>query len=355
MDREIKNKLIMLLCGVGVTGSVYLIFKYIFPIVAPFVIAFLLAYATERPVKRLSKRFRGNKVVASSIIMVLLAIILLSIIGFVSYKVCLETKSFINNYDYYMDIANTKVSNVCDNMDGWMGLKCGDTINFLNNNIDGFMSKVEEKMIPTIVDGSIPLIFKIVTFIAIFFIILMSVVYISKDYEKIKLWRERSMYASEVKVIIDKLNSLCKIYFKVQLLIMLLTAIICVFGFFLIKNPYAIVLGIILGLLDALPMFGTGTVLIPWCIILVVAGHFFSAAVLFTVYIITYLLREFMESKYMGDRLGIAPFTMMVIIYMGLVLYGLWGFILGPVSYVIIKTIILYLKTQLERGKLSKI
>jgi len=57
----------------------------------------------------------------------------------------------------------------------------------------------------------------------------------------------------------------------------------------------------------------------------------------------------------MGDRLGIAPFTMMVIIYMGLVLYGLWGFILGPVSYVIIKTIILYLKTQLERGKLSKI
>ena len=163
------------------------------------------------------------------------------------------------------------------------------------------------------------------------------------------------MFASEVKVITDKLNSLAKIYFKVQMLIMLSTAIICVIGFLLIRNPYAIVLGIILGLLDALPMFGTGTVLIPWCIILLVAGHFFSAAVLFTVYIITYLLREFMESKFMGDRLGIAPFTMMVIIYMGLVLYGILGFILGPVSYVIIKTIILYLKSQLERGKLSKI
>ena len=355
MDRELKNKLIMLVSGIGVTGSIYFIFKYIFPIVAPFVIAFLLAYATERWAKRLSKRFRGNKVIASSIIMLFLAVILLSIIGFVGYKVCLETKSFINKYDYYMDIANAKVSDVCDNLDGWMGIKRGDTLDFLNNNFDGVMASFEEKVIPAIVDGSLPLIFKIVTLIAIFFIILMSVVYISKDYEKIKQWRERSMYASEVKIITDKLNSLTKIYFKVQLLIMLLTAIICVFGFLLIKNPYAIVLGIILGMLDALPMFGTGTVLIPWCIILVVAGHFFDAAVLFTIYIITYLLREFMESKYMGDRLGIAPFTMMVIIYMGLVLYGLWGFILGPVSYVIIKTIILYLKTQLERGKLSKI
>jgi len=355
MDREIKNKLIMLLSGIGVTGSVYLIFKYIFPIVAPFVIAFLLAYATEKSAKRLSKRFRGNKIIASSIIMLVLAVIIISIISFVSYRVFLETKSFINKYDYYMEIANAKVSDICNNLDGWMGIKSGDTIKFLNNNMDGFMTKSEENMIPTIVDGSIPLIFKIVTFIAVFFIILMSVVYISKDYEKIKEWRERSMFASEVKVITDKLDALTKIYFKVQLLIMLLTAIICVFGFILIKNPYAIVLGIILGLLDALPMFGTGTVLIPWCIILLVAGHFFSAAVLFTVYIITYLLREFMESKFMGDRLGIAPFTMMVIIYMGLVLYGILGFILGPVSYVIIKTIILYLKSQLERGKLSKI
>ena len=355
MDREIKNKLIMLASGIGVTGSVYLLFKYIFPIVAPFVIAFLLAYATERSAKRLSKRFRGNKVVASSFIMLLVAVIFLSIIGFVSYKVFLETKSFIYKYDYYMDIANAKVNDVCENMDGWMGLKCGDTIGFINDNVDGFMTKFKENVIPAIVDGSIPLLFKIVTLIAIFFIILMSVVYISKDYEKIKEWRERSMFASEVKIITDKLDSLAKIYFKVQLFIMLMTALICVIGFLLLGNPYAIILGIILGMLDALPLFGTGTVLVPWSIIMLVVGHFFAAAVLFTIYIITYLLREFVESKYMGDRLGIAPFTMMVIIYMGLVLYGLWGFILGPVSYVIIKTIILYLKTQLERGKLSKI
>jgi predicted PurR-regulated permease PerM len=309
----------------------------------------------ERPTRRLSKRFHGNKIIASSILMCILAVIILAILGVISYKVFLETKSFITNYDYYMDIANNKLGDVCDRMDGWMGLKCGETIGFINSNVDQFEGKIQEKVIPAIVDGSIPLLLKMVTLIAIFFIILMSVVYISKDFEKIREWREHSMFASEAKVLADKLNELTKVYFKVQLFIMILTGIICVFGLFLIGNPYAIILGIVIGILDALPMFGTGTVLIPWSVVMVLTGHFFDAAVLFTIYIITYLLRELMESKYMGDRLGIAPFTMMVIIYMGLVLYGLWGFILGPVSYVIIKTMILYLKTQLERGKLSKI
>lgn len=355
MDRQIKNKLIMLLGGLGITVSVYLLFRYIFPIVSPFVVAFLLAYAIEKPSNRLSKRFRGNKVISSSILMCILALFILSIVIFISYKAFMETKSFILKYNYYMDIGYSKIGDMCSRIDGWMGLKNGETVSFVNNNWSEFEGKVRDKVIPAIVDGSIPLLFKIVTIIAIFFIILMSVVYMSKDFDRIREWRERTLYTSEVKLIVTKLKELTRIYFRVQLIIMLCTATICILGLLLIRNPYAIILGLLIGILDALPMFGTGTVLIPWCIILAVLGHFFSASVLFTVYIITYTLREFMESKFMGDRLGIAPFTMMVIIYMGLVLYGIWGFLLGPVSYVIIKTMILYLKTQLERGKLSKI
>ena len=73
-----------------------------------------------------------------------------------------------------------------------------------------------------------------------------------------------------------------------------------------------------------------------------------------TVYIVTYFVREIMESKCMGDRMGIAPFTMLMIIFVGILIYGIMGFILGPVSYVIIKALIGYLKTIIERGTLKK-
>ncbi len=56
----------------------------------------------------------------------------------------------------------------------------------------------------------------------------------------------------------------------------------------------------------------------------------------------------------MGDKMGIAPFTMLMIIFVGILLYGIMGFILGPVSYVIAKALIGYLKTVIERDKIKK-
>lgn len=72
-------------------------------------------------------------------------------------------------------------------------------------------------------------------------------------------------------------------------------------------------------------------------------GRYVNASVLVTIYVITYIIREFMETKLMGDKLGISPLTMLIVIYIGLLLYGLWGFILGPISYCIIKELIVYL------------
>lgn len=77
-----------------------------------------------------------------------------------------------------------------------------------------------------------------------------------------------------------------------------------------------------------------------------------NAVILVVLYIVTYFVREIMESKCMGDRMGIAPFTMLAVIYIGILVYGVVGFILGPISYCIIKALVLYLKSILEHDKL---
>ena len=77
-------------------------------------------------------------------------------------------------------------------------------------------------------------------------------------------------------------------------------------------------------------------------------GHVKNAVILVVLYIVTYFVREIMESKCMGDRMGIAPFTMLAVIYIGILVYGVVGFILGPISYCIIKALVLYLKSILE-------
>lgn len=348
MKMKENKKIIIFIGSVGVITGVYLIFKYIFPVLAPFIIAFLLAYAIEKPVVWLAKYMRDNKILASSIIITLIAGTFFVGIGYIAYRIFLELKSFVIKYDMYISIANDKLCTLCDSMDNSFNIKRGSTLQFINDNIGYVTEKFKEKVIPAIMDGSLPLLMKVIAAITIFFIILMSAIYVSKELDSVRAWRENSVFTREIKMITQSIGRLGRVYYKVQLVIMACTAVICVVGLFIIKNPYAVVLGIFIGLVDALPLFGTGTILIPWTIIELLSGHFVKAAIIFTIYILTYFVREILESKWMGERLGIPPFVMIMVIYVGLLVYGILGFILGPISYVIIKTAIEDIKNRVE-------
>ena len=62
-------------------------------------------------------------------------------------------------------------------------------------------------------------------------------------------------------------------------------------------------------------------------------------------YIITYFVRALVSPKSMGDRLNIT--IQCVIIFTGLLVYGVAGFITGPVSYVIIKALVIRLRCEM--------
>ena len=90
--------------------------------------------------------------------------------------------------------------------------------------------------------------------------------------------------------------------------------------------------------------------MIPWAVILLLFRNYYAGAVLLSVYVMTYFVREIMESKCMGDRLGIAPFTMLMVIFTGIMVYGILGFILGPLSYCMMKALIRYFASVLENA-----
>lgn len=354
-----SQRLALLLGSGGIIAGVYLGMKYIFPIVSPFVIAYLIALAIERPVNALAKRFRGRKMLASTIIMVVLTAVVLAGAGYLACLGIAEIKALIKNFDYYMIVVRQTAARVCLDMDGWFGLADGCCMEFLCRCAEHFVAVFTDgggtQVVGKVVSVSLPFIIKIVAVVGAVIVSLMSVVYLSNLLERVRKWRRESIFYREAAVVTDSLRRLMNVYFKVQLIIMAINATLCVIGLMIIKNPYAVVIGILIGLIDALPIFGTGTVLLPWALFLLLTKNYMGAAVLTSVYLITYFVREIMESKCMGDRMGIAPFTMLMVIFIGLMVYGIMGFILGPVSYCIIKALIVYLKTVIERGKLSDI
>ncbi len=65
------------------------------------------------------------------------------------------------------------------------------------------------------------------------------------------------------------------------------------------------------------------------------------ASIYAAIYTICTLIREILEPKLLGNKLGMPPLTVIISMYVGLKIYGLWGFVLGPLSYILIKEIYL--------------
>ena len=126
---------------------------------------------------------------------------------------------------------------------------------------------------------------------------------------------------------------------KAQGIIILVVMVLCTAGLWALGNPYFLLLGIVIGLMDALPFIGTGTVLLPMAVFLLFRGNIRLAVGYAGLFLLTYIVREFLEPRMLGAKLGIYPFVMVVVVYAGLYLYGTAGVILGPVTLLTVKEI----------------
>ncbi len=354
----LPNRIRLLLWSAAIVGGIILIFKYCFILVAPFMIAYLIALAIEPLVCRCARIFRGKMTCASILIVIILTILCFGLLGYLFFSGICELKKLVQNLDYYLILVRQMSAKVCLDMDGWFGLHAGCCMDLAERVFSVFIEKVKTDSgttIHTALKWSVPIAGKVLFAIGTVVVCLMCVVYLGNLLEPIRSWRKKSIYSEELELIFAELKKLICVYFKVQGIILMINSAICIVGFVLLKNSYAVLFGILTGVVDALPIFGSGTVLIPWAIIMLLTHKVTQAAILFSLYLITYFVREIMESKCMGDSLGIAPFTMLVVIFAGFIVYGVIGFILGPVSFILIKALIGYLKTSMERGKLENV
>ena len=361
VNKDIRNKLILIGGSAGISVAVFVGVRYILPITAPFVLAFFLSVLLENKVTALAdiahgRVFRGNKTAAAIVIVTILTAVVIALLGALGYFAMSEIRGLVSNYDYYCAVCDAQVAQACERMDGWLGLEIGRMYGVVCNCVDSLKKSFDGgKMAFTMGTSFAYASFamkKMLLWAGAFFMLIISTVYMSRDMNSYRQWKKNTRFREEADVLWSALAKLGNVYFKTQLIIICCTAAVCTVGLIVIGNPYAVVIGIAIGLLDALPFFGTGTVLIPWSIIAVLAGNVWHAAVLMTVYVITYFEREILESKLMGKGLDISPVTMMAAIYAGLLIYGFWGFVLGPVSYCLIKGGIQLLKCQIERDKI---
>ena len=73
-------------------------------------------------------------------------------------------------------------------------------------------------------------------------------------------------------------------------------------------NPCPVLVGMGIGIMDAFPVLGTGTVLVPWAVIEIAMGSWKTALILTGLYLICTFMRQFLEVHLMSGQMGLSPF-----------------------------------------------
>ena len=98
----------------------------------------------------------------------------------------------------------------------------------------------------------------------------------------------------------------------------------------LLRRPYALLLAVLVTLVDALPVFGAGTVLVPWAAFELLMGRVPLAVALGALHLVTLTVRSVMEPRLLGAQAGVPPILSLLAMYVGFCAYGVSGMVLLP-------------------------
>ncbi len=106
-------------------------------------------------------------------------------------------------------------------------------------------------------------------------------------------------------------------------------------------------MALLIAFADALPIVGSGTILIPWAIICSMQGDINLSLALFILFVIITIVRQLVEPKVVSNQIGIHPIFTLIAMYTGYKAMGIIGMLIGPIIIIILKPVF---ETLIDKG-----
>lgn len=126
-------------------------------------------------------------------------------------------------------------------------------------------------------------------------------------------------------------------YFKAQLKIEFWVYLLLVIGLLALHVRYALLVALGIAFMDLLPVFGTGTIMIPWAIIEILGKNYKMAVGLLIVWCVGQLVRQMIQPKIVGDSMGMDAIPTLFLLFIGYKAAGVLGMILAvPIGIIVV-------------------
>ena len=340
MSQEAKKKfLINCLFFAVLGGLIYFTFKTLIVYIFPFSIGLLVSMVVQKPANALHDRLKlpkGICMVSLVIVVYIIIMLLFTLLGYAIYNWLASIAQTIPKIlPMVTDAATLLANRVADFIQSIPG-ELQDPIMALPTTAIGAagesLTTIATSLATSLVSGIPSVIIGVI-------ITVIASAYIAKDYTKVVTFLGDQLPPKAWEIVLQAKKILFKNIFRMcrgYLFLMFLTFCELTIAMFILgfgKN--AITLAAAIAVIDILPVLGTGTVLIPWCIIELIYGDILGFAVLLITYLVITIVRNTLEPKIIGAQVGVHPLIMLFVLFVGLKLFGIMG-MFGLVLLVVI-------------------
>ena len=351
MIRRIINIVLIIL---GVYFGIKLAIFYM-----PFLIAFVISLIIEPAIRFFMNKTKLNRKTSSIIIFIIVFAIIIGLVTWAIISLISESTNLLQMLNLYISKAYTQVQESISKLSIEKLSVSKDIINMFRNTSQEILVKLSNWMTQFLTN-----LIEIITSIpaiAIYVVItIMSLYFISTDKIYMIDQLEHHLPRTWVRSIATHVNGIAKSlggYLKAQAILILVSFIISLIGLYIyswvgfnIKYPLLAALGI--GFIDALPILGSGTVMVPWAIISACKGDLTLGIAILVLWLIMSVIRQIIEPKIVSGQLGVHPIFTLVAMYTGFKFCGVLGLFVGPIILIVLKNIF---ENRIDKGLVKSI
>ncbi|WP_312693834.1 sporulation integral membrane protein YtvI [Caproiciproducens sp.] len=318
--RQLTRLKPLLVFFVGFTLIFYL-FALTLKFTFPFLAGFLLALIVQPLIRQLKRRMHFHPSAASALSTLIVFIVLFGLLFLLGYWLIYEINNLLNNITSDVGTLTTPINGLIS--------MAGEYINKINSkyiqqNQQQILNMAQSGagIVKTVLSSVLAFLTSLPAIFTMFIVMILSTYFFSKDMTAIKA-HIMSLFSQTTALNIRSASrhgmNMSGRYIGSYLLIYFITFVETLIVFSALGVPYPLVLSIVTGIADILPVLGPGTIYIPLAFLYLLSGNFFKAGALLVCWLLITSIRQIIEPKLISSSINIHPLTMLAAIYFALI------------------------------------
>jgi len=319
---------------------IIVVLRYLFPVLIPFLIAVFLTVLIDPLVSFFQHRLHFNRGVAVLVSMTVVLGVLGLAVTLIVVRLVAELTGLSANLPAYVRVVQSGLLNLVNQgvafygrldpaVAGWIQQAAGA----FTESLRGLVGALINSML--FLTGAVPAV------VVVLVVSLLATFFLSRDRDAVSTFLFGlfpAPFGDHLRRISRDMAQAGLAYLRAQLILVGITTAISIVGLYVIEAKYALVLGLLVGFFDLVPL-GPAAFYLPW-----MAWAFFSGATamgikLAVLYAVIFTVRQLFESRIVAANLGLHPLAVLAAMYAGLKIMGFWGILLGLLTVIVLKAL----------------